>query len=439
MLVLLILVFTPKPSPPGTAIILLASATGDHLRPSQVELGDHKFMVGGEAPKAPETTTAVRVALAPGVYPVGVEGSPVAASLTLRPGQVVPLLLAVHDGTVVPGGVYAGGGNVNLGLQELSGRLTPVWDFHLVDQDGRALDRSSLLGADTVVAAFHTTCHETCPLYTGVMFQLRRAAPSVRLIEVTTDPATDTPGVLSAYRSAIGAHWTFATGTPDEVAGFWAPFGVTLSAGDTHTSALALIDRFGFIRAAETGVPDLGGSLPASLNSQLDEAGRRLLASHGEGWGAPQVLDSLRTLAQTGATGSSAQAPAFSLATIEGGRLSLEQFGGRPVVLNFWWAGCTPCREEMPVLQRYADGHPGVALLLVDPVDSAQNAHAFVASVNVRVPVLLDSDGRVAAAYRVASYPTTFFIHPDGTIASRYPLALTPESLAAHVSNLGAG
>jgi len=52
---------------------------------------------------------------------------------------------------------------------------------------------------------------------------------------------------------------------------------------------------------------------------------------------------------------------------------------------------------------------------------------------------MLDADGRVAAEYKVASYPTTFFLHRDGTIASRYPLALTPDSLSAHMSNLGAG
>jgi len=72
-------------------------------------------------------------------------------------------------------------------------------------------------------------------------------------------------------------------------------------------------------------------------------------------------------------------------------------------------------------------------------VDGAAGARAFAESVHVHAPVLLDSDGRVAAAYKVASYPTTFFLHRDGTIASRYPLALTPDSLSAHMSNLGAG
>jgi len=439
ILAVLVFVFTPRPSATGTAIVLLTSAAGDRLAPTGVEFDDHRVTVSGEAPRAPDSSTAVRVALGPGAYRIKVGGSAVPATLTVQPGQVEPLLLAVHDGHVVPGGVYAGVGDVNLGLQELSGRLTPIPDFHLVDQDGRAIDRNALLGKDTVIAAFHTTCRETCPLYTGLMFQLRKVAPDVRLIEVTTDPTTDTPAVLSAYRAAIGADWLFATGRPDDVAGFWAPFGVTLSAGDAHTSALALVDRFGFIRAAETGVPDVGGTLPAALTSQLDQAGRRLLAGHGDGWGTPQVLDKLRTLARAGQTESTPQASAFNLPTADGSRVSLEEFRGQPVILNFWWAGCPPCRQEMPVLQRYVDSHPNVGLLLIDPVDGAQSARAFTESVHVHAPVLLDSDGRVAAAYHVASYPTTFFLHSDGTIASRYPQALTPEALAAHMSNLGAG
>jgi len=439
VLTVLLFVLTPRPVAGGTAIVLLASAAGDHLAPTSIEIGANKLSVAGNAPRAPDTNTAVRLRLAAGTYPVKVGANPVPATFSVQAGQVEPLLLAVQGGRVVPGGVYSGIGNVNLGLQELSGRLTPIPDFRLVDQDGRAIDRGRLLGKDTVIAAFHTTCHETCPLYTAVMFQLRKAAPDVRLIEVTTDPATDTPAVLSAYRSAIGADWLFATGQPDDVTEFWAPFGVTLSAGDTHTSALALVDRFGFIRAAETGVPDVGGGLPAALDAQLNQQGRQLLAGHGEGWGAPQVIDKLRTLAASGQTETGGQATSFTLPTTAGGRLSLEEFRGRPVILNFWWAGCPPCREEMPVLQRYADGHPEVALLLVDPVDGAAGARAFVESVHVHAPVILDAGARIAAAYRVSSYPTTFFIHRDGTIASRYPLALTPDSLSAHMSNLGAG
>lgn len=435
---LLALVLFPRPSPPGTALVVLSSAAGDRLAPVDVGLGATHLTVSGDAPRAPDSRNAVTLTLAPGDYPVSVAGTRQPVSLSVRSGQVEPLLLAVAGGRVAPGGAYAGVGSLNLGLQELSGRLTPMADFHLLDQAGRPLDRASLLGQDTVIAAFHTTCRESCPLYTGLMFQLRRSAPGVRLVEVTTDPATDVPRALADYRTRIGADWTFATGDADALTQFWAPFGVALAVGDTHSSALALVDRHGFIRAAYTGVPDVGGRLPGALDAQLDGAGRQLLAGHGEGWGAPQVLDTLRGVAQAQEE-QGGRAPAFSLRATDGRTVSLEELRGRPVVLNFWYAGCPPCRQEMPLLQAYADRHPEVALVLVDRQDAEGTARAFAASAGVHAPVLIDADGRVTAAYRVAAFPTTVFIRPDGGEASRLPRAVTAQDLDAHISNLGAG
>jgi cytochrome oxidase Cu insertion factor (SCO1/SenC/PrrC family) len=427
----------PRAAQPGSAIVMLASASGGDLAPVQVHVGSHAFSVGGAAPTAPNSRTAAELSLPPGSYPVRVEGVAQRATVTVESGQVEPILLAVRGRHVVSGGVYTGSDDVNLGLHELAGRLTPLYDFNLVDQDGHPLDRNALLGRDTVIAAFHTTCHETCPLYTGLMFQLQKVAPDVRLIEVTTDPTVDIPATLAAYRTSIGATWTFATGQVDDVTSFWAPLGVSLSAGDTHTSALALVDRYGFIRAAFSGTPDLGGKLPAPLSQQLDGPGRQLLDGHGQGWGAPQVLDSLRTLASAGGTALGSTAPAFALPALDGSRLSLGEDRGQPVIVNFWWSGCPPCRQEMPLLQQYADAHPNVRLVLIDPVDGVDGARGFVASLHVHAPVLLDDGGRVAAAFGVAYYPTSFFVRPDGTIASTYVGPLAADVLASHMSNLG--
>lgn len=437
VLIALGLLLMPRSPHPGSAILLVASASGESLAPVQVRVGDHALPIQGTAPKAPDSRAAGRLSLPPATYPFQVAGVAQRLAITVQPDQVEPVLLAVRDGRVVSGGIYVGVQNVNLGLQELSGRLTPLFDLHLIDQDGRALDRNALLGRDTVIAAFHTTCHETCPLYTGLLFQLRKLAPDVRLVEVTTDPAADTPAVLAAYRASIGADWTFATGQVDDVTEFWAPLGVSLASGDTHTSALTLVDRYGFIRAAFSGAPDLGGRLPAALQQQLDRAGQALLAGHGEGWGAPQVVDSLRTLAAAGRTSVGEAAPPFSLPALDGARLSLQELSGQPLILNFWWSGCPPCRAEIPLLQRYVDAHPNVRLVLVDPVDGIAAARAFTGSVHVHAPVLLDDGGRVAAAYGVAAYPTSFFLRPDATVASRYPGALSPQLLDAHMSNLG--
>jgi cytochrome c biogenesis protein CcmG/thiol:disulfide interchange protein DsbE len=382
---------------------------------------------------------AAALSLDAGSYSLQVGGVALPEPLSVRSNQVEPVLLAVSDGRVGAGGVYSGAQNVNLGLSELGGQLTQLPAFELTDHDGNRLTASSLLGRDTVIAAFHTTCRETCPLYTGLLFQLRKSAPGVKLLEVTTDPHTDGPPTLAAYRARLGADWTFATGTPDQITEFWAPFGVSLATGDSHTSALALVDSHGFVRAAFTGVPDVGGQLPGALQEQLDPAGRQLLAGHGEGWGAPAVLESLRTLNRAASSQpSGGQAPAFSLRTLDGRQMALEELRGRPVIVNFWYAGCPPCQQEMPLLQRAAAQHPEVTVLLLDYRDNPDTARAFLAARGIKGTVLLDQDGQVAAGYRVAGFPTTVFIRSDGTEQSRHPGPLTADVLSINMSNLGA-
>src|SRR5205814_986028 len=93
--------------------------------------------------------------------------------------------------------------------------------------------RELLVVSVAVVAAFNTSCHQTCPLYTALFFQLQRSLPGgVQLAEVTTDPLTDSPSLLHEYAQSIGATWTFATASRDALAAFWKPFDVDLSSGD---------------------------------------------------------------------------------------------------------------------------------------------------------------------------------------------------------------
>lgn len=437
MLALVAFLTIPRPVAPGTVVLLLASRSGEALEPASVTIGGMHRVVAGEAPRAPEMRTVMQVSVPPGRYMVSVDRLPGPVPLQVAPNQVQPVLLAVAGGRVVPGGVYAGGENLNLGLSELGGQLAPLADFELIDQDGRRLERTALMGHDTVIAAFHTSCRETCPLYTGLLFQLRKAAPDVRLLEVSTDPAGDGIEALREYRSRIGADWAFATGPSDEVARFWGQFGVALSSVDSHTSALALVDRHGYIRAGWTGVPDVGGRLPPGLEAQLSPAGRRLLAGHGEGWGAPQVLGALKTLAK-GAGPADPEAPNFTLPGLDGHQVELARLRGQPVVLNFWYSGCPPCRQELPLLQKASDQHPDVAVLLVNNREDAAAARTFAEADHVSAPVLLDRDGAVTARFRVAGFPTTIFLRPDGTEAARYSGPLSEEVLRTQLDVLGA-
>ncbi|MBN1264258.1 MAG: TlpA family protein disulfide reductase [Anaerolineales bacterium] len=114
------------------------------------------------------------------------------------------------------------------------------------------------------------------------------------------------------------------------------------------------------------------------------------------------------------------RAPDFTLNTLDGEMLSLVDFQGQVVILNFWATWCTPCRLEMPALEQVQQelGGKGVVVLGVNTTyqDSSSAAAAFVAEYNLSFPVVLDTENHAASAYNVRATPTTFIIDSDGVI-----------------------
>jgi cytochrome oxidase Cu insertion factor (SCO1/SenC/PrrC family)/peroxiredoxin len=398
--------------------------------------------VSGTVPAAPEQRELLALPVAVGDYTgirLGTDEQPVTVAIVA--GQVEPLLLGLDAGHLITGAVYAGNDQVNLGLGELAGKFVAMPTFALLDQGGNRFDNTTIAGKDVVIAAFNTTCHQTCPLYTALFAQLQRQKlpPSVLLAEVTTDSATDTPTVLASYARTIGASWTFATGSADALTAFWKPFDVALATGDTHVSTLALLDRHGYIRLVYRGVPAVGHDLAPALVTSLNVEGLRELASGGDGWGTPQVLQSLLTISgpELPPAAGSGAAPAFSLASTDGRRVSLSGLLGRPLVINFWAAYCAPCRAEMPMLQSTVGAQAMAQLVLVNEGDSISAANAFLSSVGVHQPALLDSDLSVGRAYGAIGLPITVFVRADGSIDARQIGQLDQRALVAELSKLG--
>jgi cytochrome oxidase Cu insertion factor (SCO1/SenC/PrrC family) len=433
---------------PATVIVLASARTPQTLPEGEVRLhsGDGWRRLSTRAasavPIAPDPLVLAQAGVVPGRYDLLEVGSArLPLSLNLVAGQIQPLLVEVAGGQVNPAGLYVGSQEVSLGLNELAGKVKSLPPFRLLDQNGRSVDNAGLAGRDVVLAAFHTECHTTCPLYTGLFLQLQQRLPaSAMLVEVTTDPVRDTPPVLRAYADSMNARWTFLTGGTDEVAAFWKTFGVQLSDGEAHTSTLALVDRHGFLRKVFQGVPHLDQPLAEPLRARLNVQGREQLASGGDGFGASQVVDVLRTMASQLERSAAAGGPAPEFATVDlgGRRVSLAEYHGRPLVLNFWATWCGPCRREMPLLQRTADAHPGLAVLLVNERDDLGRARAFAGELGVILASAVDADGRVAAAYKVGQgLPATIFVAADGFIEGSYLGELDEPTLMNHLRALG--
>lgn len=123
-------------------------------------------------------------------------------------------------------------------------------------------------------------------------------------------------------------------------------------------------------------------------------------------------------------------AAGFSIpALLSDGDVSLEQFSGNPVVLNFWASWCTPCRKEMPVLQEFAAESPNVAVVGVAVNDSESDSRQFAEQRDIEFPLAVDGDGSVSADYGVTGLPVTVVIDGDGKVATTWFGEITREEL----------
>ena len=111
-------------------------------------------------------------------------------------------------------------------------------------------------------------------------------------------------------------------------------------------------------------------------------------------------------------------APGFQLTDLDGQSVSLSDFRGKPVLLNFWASWCGPCRSEMPFIQRLHEewADKGLVIVAVNIGESSSQAKEFVESYGLPFLVLLDTEQETALSYNVRGIPATFFIDKDGII-----------------------
>ncbi len=112
-------------------------------------------------------------------------------------------------------------------------------------------------------------------------------------------------------------------------------------------------------------------------------------------------------------------APDFTLPSLEGPDVTLSDYRGRVVFVNFWQTTCPPCIEELPEFREFfADQDPAeVALLAVNVDETRQTIVDFFTENNiVGIPVVLDEDSSVRRSYGVMGYPVTFVIDVDGQV-----------------------
>lgn len=116
-------------------------------------------------------------------------------------------------------------------------------------------------------------------------------------------------------------------------------------------------------------------------------------------------------------------APAWSLADVDGNRVSSQDFRGRILILDFWATWCGPCRSEFNMLRAWwKNGEEtgllnGVELVAVNLGEPLALVNRFIENRDLPFRFVLDSDGAVAGAFGVTSLPSLIVIDPDGRVA----------------------
>jgi peroxiredoxin len=114
-------------------------------------------------------------------------------------------------------------------------------------------------------------------------------------------------------------------------------------------------------------------------------------------------------------------APDFTLVDAAGRRVSLKDFHGKVVFLNFWATWCGPCRDEMPMMEElhreFKDR--GLAVVAVNFREDKQSVRKFFDELGLTFQALLDPDGDVGGSYGVISLPLTYLIDRDGRFVGK--------------------
>ena len=127
-------------------------------------------------------------------------------------------------------------------------------------------------------------------------------------------------------------------------------------------------------------------------------------------------------------------APDFIVLDSEGEEVSLSDFIGKPVILNFWASWCGPCKSEMPEFEAaYQKYREEIQFMMVNLTDGSretvETAAEYIAGEGYTFPVFFDTESDAAITYGATSIPVTYFVDAEGHLVAYGSGALSGEIL----------
>ena len=117
--------------------------------------------------------------------------------------------------------------------------------------------------------------------------------------------------------------------------------------------------------------------------------------------------------------------------------IDLADLIGQPLVINFWFSACPPCKREMPALQTVSETYADtVRFIGVNSVDSRDRMLDFADEMGVTYELLRDPDSELLVNNGIAAFPTTLFVDANGSVVKQIAGEVTVEVLTSTIEEL---